>query len=121
MSAEIPSAYRRLALAVALLIAAFQLVAQDTPEMLAAMRTHLPPVPENVPERAALPEELRREIPAVRLETHRWHVEPAQRFVIVHGRRIEEDGVIDRDLWLRRIRKDGVVLQFGNTLFFQPR
>ena len=121
MPTEIPSACGRLALAVALLVAAFPLAAQDTPEMLAAMRAHLLPVPEDVPERAALPDELRREIPVVILEAHRWHEDPAQRFVILHGHRVEEDGVAGMNLWLRRIRKDGVVLQFRNTLFFQPR
>ncbi len=108
-------------LAIALACAWLPLPAQDTPEMLAAMHAHLPPVPDEVMNLSSLPDELRREIPSIVLETHRWHAEPAQRFVIVHGRRIEEDGVIDRDLWLRRIRKDGVVLQFRNILFFQPR
>lgn len=100
---------------------AMPLSAQDTPEMLAAMRAHLPPVPDEVPERDALPEALRAGLPATVLETHRWHADPAQRFVILRGRRIEEGGVADRDLWLREIRPHGAVFQFRDTFFFQPR
>jgi hypothetical protein len=96
-------------------------VAQDTPEMLAAMRNHLPPVPAEVPARDALPSELRADIPAFQLEVHRWHADPAQRFVVIHGRRIEEGGVVDRDLWLRVVRADGVVMQFRDAFFFHPR
>lgn len=120
MAVEPLSTCRGLALAAALLLA-LPLTAQDTPEMLAAMRAHLPPVPDEVPERMELPEELRRGIPTVILDVHRWHDDPAQRFVVVDGRRIEEDGVAGMNLWLRRIRKDGVVMQFGDTFFFQPR
>ena len=61
------------------------------------------------------------QLPATVLETHRWHADPAQRFVILRGRRIEEDGVADRDLWLREIRPDGAVFQFRDAFFFQPR
>ena len=95
--------------------------AQDTPEMLAAMQAHLPPVPAEVPARDALPATLRADIPAFRLEVHRWHADPAQRFVMIHGRRIEEGGVVDRDLWLREVRADGVVMQFRDAFFFHPR
>jgi hypothetical protein len=120
MAVEPRSTCRGLTLAAALLLAQ-PLAAQDTPEMLAAMRAHLPAVPDEVPERAALPEDLSRRIPVVILEVHRWHEDPAQRYVMADGRRIEEDGVAGMNLWLRRIRKDGVVLQFGDTFFFQPR
>lgn len=95
--------------------------AQDTPEMLAAMQAHLPLVPATVPDRDALPSEVRAELPLVVVETHRWHAEPAQRFVILQGRRIEEGGVVDRELWLREIRAEGVVLQFRDVFFFQTR
>ena len=100
---------------------AAQAPAQDTPEMLAAMQSHLPPVPAEVPARDALAPELREEIPAFRLEVHRWHADPALRFVMIHERRIEEGGVVDRDLWLREVRPDGVVLQFRDAFFFHPR
>lgn len=97
------------------------LPAQDTPEMLAAMRSHLPPVPEQVPPRDALPPELRAQLLPIAVETHRWHAEESRRFVILKGRRIEVDGVVDRDLWLREIRPDGVVLQFREHFYFLAR
>lgn len=96
-------------------------MAQDTPEMLAAMQAHLPPVPGVVPARGDLPDGVREAIPAFRIEAHRWSADPALRFVLVHGRRIEEGGVVDRELWLRQVRADGVVLQFRDHFFFQPR
>jgi hypothetical protein len=114
-------ALQGIACTVLMVVAMAPAIAQDTPEMLAAMQAHLPPVPEQVPARDALPAALRAEIPAFRLEVHRWHEDPALRFVMIHGRRIEEDAVVDRDLWLRRIQPDGIVLQFREAFFFQPR
>ena len=94
--------------------------AQDTPEMLAAMRAAMPPVPAQVREFDALPLELRRQIPALRIEVHRWHADPGQRFVRIGGRRVLEDGVAGQELWLRQIRKDAVVMQFRGEFFLLP-
>lgn len=94
--------------------------AQDTPEMLAAMRASLLPIPEHVPDLAALPPELRRQMPATRIQGHRWHADPALRFVQIDGRRVTEDGVAGQELWLRQIRKHAVVLQFREHLYVQP-
>lgn len=93
--------------------------AQDTPEMLEAMRSHLPPVPALVPTREQLPDAVRAALPAFRLDVHRWHADPAERYVSIDGRRVGEDGVVGRELWLRRIDPDGVVLQFRDSFFFQ--
>lgn len=110
------------ALAAALVVgSAAPASAQDTPEMLAAMQDHLPPIPAEVPARDSLPPELRADIPPFRLEVHRWHADPALRFVMIHERRIEEGGVVDRELWLREIHADGIVLQFRDAFFFHPR
>lgn len=112
----------RLCLALVLLPgAATPLVAQDTPDMLAAMQAHLPPLPDTVPARDDLPEALRAALPAISFDTHRWHATPAERFIIFRGRRVEEGGVVDRDLWLREIRPEGAVFRFHNAFFFQPR
>ncbi len=94
--------------------------AQDTPEMLAAMRAALPAVPEEVPDFAALPPELRRQIPPIRIQVHRWHDDPEKRYVQIDGRRVAEDGVAGQELWLRRIRRDAVVMQFRSSLFVYP-
>lgn len=95
-------------------------IAQDTPELLAAMRAAMPPVPEQVPDLDALPPDLRRQLPALRIEVHRWHADPAQRFVRLGGRRVMEGGVAGQELWLREIRRDGVVMQFRNAFFVLP-
>jgi hypothetical protein len=96
-------------------------LAQDTPEMLAAMRAMLPPVPAEVPHWDALPADVRREVSAFNLDMHRWHADPAQAFVLIDGRRVEPDGVAGRELWLREVRQDGVVMQFREQFFFYPR
>lgn len=93
--------------------------AQDTPEMLAAMRAALPPVPEQVPDIASLPPELRRQIPLFRIQGHRWHADPALRFAQINGRRVAEDGVAGQELWLRQIRIHSVVMQFRDGFFVQ--
>ena len=100
--------------------AAVPALAQDTPEMLAAMQGHLPPLPAEIPARDALAPALRADIPPFRIEVHRWHADPALRFVMIHERRIEEGGVVDRELWLREIRADAVVMQFRDAFFLQP-
>ena len=89
--------------------------------MLEAMRGHLPPLPAEVGGRDALPPALRADVPAFRIEAHRWHQDPSQRFVVIHGRRIAEGDVVDRDLWLREVRVDGVVMQFRDAFFLDPR
>jgi general secretion pathway protein B len=95
--------------------------AQDTPEMLAAMRSALPPVPADVPAWESLPADMRRQMPAFDISAHRWHADPAQTFVLIDGRRVEPDGVAGRELWLREVREDGVVMQFRDQIFFCPR
>lgn len=95
--------------------------ADDTPELLAAMQAALPPLPETVPHYEELPAQLRARMPPVDLGMHRWHGQPASRFVMIGGRRVHEGGVAGLQLWLREIRRDGVVLQYGDTIFFLPR
>lgn len=95
--------------------------ATDTPETLAAMRAQLPPLPAEIPAWETLPAEIRQELADFRLGMHRWHADPAQRFVMVEGRRVEEGGVLGRELWLREVRADGVVLQFREYVFWRAR
>ncbi|MGQ0800607.1 MAG: general secretion pathway protein GspB [Pseudomarimonas sp.] len=85
--------------------------------MLAAMRAALLPIPDHVPDFEALPPELRQQIPPIRIQGHRWHADPSQRFVQIDGRRVSEDGVAGQELWLRQIRKDAVVMQFRDSLY----
>jgi hypothetical protein len=94
--------------------------AQDTPEMLAAMRAAMPPVPETVSLKDELPPEIRAQLPELDIGLHRWHADPNQRFVLIGGRRVDEGEVAGQQLWLRQIRRDGNVLQFGDIFYFLP-
>ena len=93
----------------------------DTPETLAAMRALLPPLPAEIPAFETLPADVRGKLANFRLETHRWHADPAQRFVVVDGRRVEAGGVLGQELWLREIGPDRVVLQYRDTIFWRAR
>ena len=95
--------------------------ASDTPETLAAMRALLPPLPAQIPHWDELPPDVREELSEFRIGMHRWHADPAQRFVVVEGRRVAEGGVLGQDLWLREVRPDAVVLQFRNQVFLRER
>jgi hypothetical protein len=95
--------------------------ATDTPETLAAMQALLPPLPAEIPHWDTLPAGTRAALADLRIEMHRWHADPAQRFVMMTGRRIEEGGVIGQELWLREVRPDGVVLQYRDLIFQRPR
>lgn len=117
----------RLALLLLVMVFSNAAVAQDvppgtdTPETLAAMNALLPPLPADIPAWESLPPETRAELAAFRIEVHRWHADPAQRFVMVGGRRVDEGGVLGQELWLREIRPDGVVVQYRKLFFLRAR
>jgi hypothetical protein len=96
-------------------------MAQDTPETLAAMQAMWPPLPAEIPAWESLPAEVRQELAALRIEVHRWHADPAQRFVMVGGRRVDEGGVLGQELWLREIRPESVVVQYRKLIFERAR
>ena len=95
--------------------------ATDTPETLAAMQSMWTPLPAEIPAWESLPADVRRELSAFRIEMHRWHADPAQRFVMVAGRRVEEGGVLGQELWLREIRPTCVVVQYRKLIFQRAR
>jgi hypothetical protein len=95
--------------------------ATDTPETLAAMQSMWAPLPAEIPSWESLPADVRRELSAFHIEMHRWHVDPAQRFVMVGGRRVEEGGVLGQELWLREIRPTCVVVQYRKLIFQRAR
>ena len=95
-------------------------VAQDTPEMLAAMRAAMTKVPDTVPTWEELSADVRAQVPPLEIGMHRWHADPAERFVLIGGRRVNEGDVAGQQLWLREIRRDGIVLQFGDVFFLRP-
>lgn len=95
--------------------------ATDTPETLAAMQALLPPLPADIAAWEDLPPEVRAELAHLRLESHRWHADPAQRYVVVGGRRVEEGGVLGQELWLREVRQESAVIQFRDRFFERKR
>jgi general secretion pathway protein B len=111
---------RALILVTLALVAPTPAAAQDTPEMLAAMRAAMPPVPDEVPTWEELSPELRAQVPVLEIGMHRWHEDPSERFVLIGGRRVNEGDVAGQQLWLREIRRDGIVLQFGDVFFLRP-
>ena len=107
-------------LALALAFASAPAVPQDTPEMLAAMRASMTPLPATIPAWDELPADLRAQVPALEIGMHRWHADPTERFVLIGGRRVNEGDVAGQQLWLREIRREGIVLQFGDVFFVRP-
>lgn len=98
--------------------AAMDADAQDTPEMLAAMRAAMKPLPGTIPAWDELPADVRAQVPVLEIGMHRWHADPAERFVLIGGRRVNEGDVAGQQLWLREIRREGIVLQFGDHFYF---
>ena len=68
-----------------------------------------------------LPYATRKDIPAIDLTMHVYSADPAQRFVVIKGTRHVEGDEIDKDLTLREIRQDGLVLEFKGQRFVFPR
>ncbi|AVP99419.1 hypothetical protein C7S18_20590 [Ahniella affigens] len=64
-----------------------------------------------------LPYSLRHDLPPVKFSMHRYAADPNQRFVVYKERRISDNGVLDQDLWLKRVLPDGAVLEFRGTEF----
>lgn len=62
------------------------------------------------PEPAAVPDIAATALPPVRLSMHMWDADPARRFVIVDGRRMQE-GDRSGGLEVVEIRRDGVVVE----------
>lgn len=68
-----------------------------------------------------LPLPTRQALPPIKLTMHVYAADPAQRFVIVDGKRVNPGGPIDNDLNLIDILPDGVVLEFRGQRFMLPR
>jgi general secretion pathway protein B len=68
-----------------------------------------------------LPLPMRQALPPIKLTMHVYAADPAQRFVIVDGKRVNPGGPIDNDLNLIDILPDGVVLEFRGQRFMLPR
>jgi len=63
----------------------------------------------------------RQGLPALRMSMHVYHRDSARRFVIIDGQRVNEDGVLGNQLWVREIRPEGAVLEYRSLRFLLPR
>jgi general secretion pathway protein B len=63
----------------------------------------------------------RQGLPALKMSMHVYHRDVARRFVIIDGKRLNEDGVMGQQLWAREILPDGVIIEYNDIRFFLPR
>lgn len=68
------------------------------------------PAEETVPRLAELPASDRAQLPPLKLSMHVYAEDPAQRFVILDGKRLQEGASPAAGVVLERIRRDGLVL-----------
>ena len=74
-----------------------------------------------LPQLRDLPPDLRAALPPLRLSMHVFNDDPAQRFVLIDGRRYGEGAALAEGLVLEAIRRDGVVLLFRERRFLLQR
>lgn len=65
--------------------------------------------------------DLRRQLPPLHVDIHAWAADPAARFVLINLRRYGEGDRLQEGPVVRRILKNGVVLEFQGRLFSLPR
>ncbi len=65
--------------------------------------------------------EQRQGLPPLKMSMHVYHRDVTRRFVIIDGKRLNEDGVITNDTWARQIVPEGVIIEYKNTRFLLPR
>ena len=70
---------------------------------------------------ATLPEAVRNALPALTVNAHAWTENPDTRFVLINLRRYGEGDRLQEGPVVRRILRDGVVLEFQGQLFSLPR
>ncbi|HEX7030357.1 MAG TPA: general secretion pathway protein GspB [Gammaproteobacteria bacterium] len=69
----------------------------------------------------ALPAAIRIRLPKLQVNIHAWSENPEERFVLINLRRYQEGDRLEEGPMLRRILRNGVVLEFEGTLFTLPR
>jgi len=67
-----------------------------------------------------LPFNVRKDLPTLAISMHVYSAAPDQRFVMIDGER-KAEGETFKELTLREIRSDGMVLEFRGQRFFYPR
>jgi general secretion pathway protein B len=88
------------------------------PTAAAPVRTPTPPSAEPLevlPSIAVVPPQRRSELPPLRVSMHVYAEDPAQRFVLIDGRRHVEGQMLQGGVTVHEIRRDGVVLVIDGT------
>jgi general secretion pathway protein B len=75
---------------------------------------------QTTPNIATLSAELRQQLPAMKLSMHVYANEPAKRFAIMDGARINEGSVVGQGL-VQRISPEGVIISINGQDFLVPR
>lgn len=68
-----------------------------------------------------LPLATRQALPALKVTMQVYHADPAQRFAIIDGKRVNENGVAGNELNLIEIQRDAMMFEFRGTRFLLPR
>lgn len=68
-----------------------------------------------------LPLATRQALPALKVTMQVYHQNPSERFAIIDGKRVNENGPVGNDLDLIEIQRDAMVFQFRGTRFLLPR
>jgi general secretion pathway protein B len=79
------------------------------------------PAPPDLPTLREIDAALRADLPPLRASMHVYDSDPARRFVLIDGRRVQEGDVLGESLFLIEIRRDGSVLEFRGRRFLLPR
>jgi general secretion pathway protein B len=63
----------------------------------------------------------RQGLPPLKMSVHLYHRDVARRFVVIDGKRLNEDGVLGNDVWVREIVPEGVIIEYKSIRFLLPR
>lgn len=68
-----------------------------------------------------LPLGTRQALPALKVTMHVYNADPARRFAIIDGKRINEGGILGNDLNVIEIQRDAILIDLRGTRFLLPR
>lgn len=68
-----------------------------------------------------LPLGTRQALPALKVTMHVYNADPARRFAIIDGKRVNEGGILGNDLNVIEIQRDAILIDFRGTRFLLPR
>lgn len=92
--------------------------ATDQPAEEAAPAT--PPDPyAGIPHQHQLPPDVQRTLPELEVTVHIYSATPSSRLVRMNGRKLKEGDLVDGEVRLDEITRDGLILSFGDTRYWR--